>query len=71
MSGAVSRVGRPAYEPQPEQRVLVERLIGMTVPEKTIASTFINPPISHKTLRKSSGRKSSRAATCCVAGCGH
>ena len=54
MSGRVYRVptGRPPFVPEPEQRILVERLIGMMIPEEVIARSFINPPISHNTFRK-------------------
>jgi hypothetical protein len=54
MSGEVTKRGRghPPYVPSPEDRVLVERLIGLLVPERTIAALWLNPPIAYMTFRK-------------------
>jgi hypothetical protein len=67
MAGTIAKRGRPSYVPAPEDRVLVERLIGLLVPEETIAKLFLNPPINFKTLRRhfraeiNAGRERTRA----------
>jgi hypothetical protein len=44
--------GRPVFVPAEEERVVVERMIGLGVPETEIARTLIRPAISVPTLRK-------------------
>ena len=40
------------FEPTDEERILVERLTGLMVPQAEIARDWIKPPIDGKTLRK-------------------
>jgi hypothetical protein len=40
------------FEPTDEERILVERLTGLMVPQAEIARDWIKPPITRKTLRK-------------------
>jgi hypothetical protein len=54
MSDALTKRGRggPPFMPSDEQRVLVERLIGMMMPERVIATSILDPPMSLPTFRK-------------------
>jgi hypothetical protein len=45
-------MGRPPYVPTPEQKTLVERLIGAMLPERVIASSLLDPPMARNTFRK-------------------
>ena len=44
--------GRPPFVPTEQQRVLVERLSGLLIPHRYIASDWIVSPISVDTLRR-------------------
>lgn len=49
--------GRPKFEPTREQRKLVQVLVGMQVPIKTIAKNVAEGGIDEKTLRKAFGEE--------------